>query len=40
MRSYRYKSETPAIHKIRIWSVDSHLKDMYEETIETVKLRN
>lgn len=41
IRAYKkYKSETPAIHKIRIWSVDSHLKDMYEETIETVKLRN
>ena len=36
----KYKDETPAIHKIRIWSVDSHLKDIYEETIETINLRN
>lgn len=36
----KYKSETPAIHKIRIWSVDSHLKDKYEESIEPIKLRN
>lgn len=41
IRAYnKYKSETPAIHKIRIWSVDSHLKDIYKETIETVNLRN
>ena len=36
----KYKDETPAIHKIRIWSVDSHLKDIYEETVETINLRN
>lgn len=36
----KYKDETPAIHKIRIWSVDGHLKDVYEETIEPIKLRN
>lgn len=36
----KYKSETPAIHKIRIWSVDGHLKNIYEETLEPVKLRN
>ena len=36
----KYKDETPAIHKIRIWSVDSHLKDIYEETVESVYMRN
>lgn len=36
----KYKNETPAIHKIRIWSVDTHLKGIYEETVETVNLRN
>lgn len=41
IRAYeKYKDETPAIHKIRIWSVDKHLKDHYEETVETIKLRN
>lgn len=41
IRAYqKYKDETPAIHKIRIWSVDGHLKDIYEETIEPIKLRN
>ena len=41
IRAYKkYKAETPAIHKIRIWSVDWHLRDMYEENIETFKLRN
>lgn len=36
----KYKSETPAIHKIRIWSVDKHLKGIYEETMEPICLRN
>lgn len=36
----KYKNETPAINRIRIWSVDGHLKDIYEETIEPIKLRN
>lgn len=36
----KYKNETPAIHKIRIWSVDAHLKGIYEETVEPVHLRN
>ncbi len=36
----KYKNETPAIHKIRIWNVDIHLKDKYEENIEPIKLRN
>lgn len=41
IRAYqKYKDETPAIHKIRIWSVDEHLRDVYEETVETIKLRN
>ncbi len=41
VRAYqKYRDETPAIHKIRIWSVDEHLKDIYEETIEPIKLRN
>lgn len=41
IRAYeKYKDETPAIHKIRIWSVDSHLKGIYEETIEPINLRN
>lgn len=41
VKSYeKYKNETPAIHKIRIWSVDGHLKDVYEEIVEPIKLRN
>lgn len=36
----KYKNETPAIHKIRIWSVDAHLKDIYEENIEPINIRN
>lgn len=41
VRAYeKYKSETPAIHKIRIWSLDAHLKDIYDETIEPIQLRN
>ncbi len=41
IRAYqRYKEETPAIHKIRIWSVDEHLKDIYEEDMKNAKLRN
>lgn len=41
IRAYqKYKEETPAIHRIRIWSVDRHLQGVYEETIETIPLRN
>ncbi len=41
IRAYqKYKEETPAVHKIRIWSVDTHLKGIYEETIEPVNIRN
>ena len=36
----KYKNETPAIHKIRIWSVDGHLKDVYDEIVEPINLRN
>lgn len=36
----KYKEETPAVHKIRIWSVDAHLKDIYEETVEPIRRRN
>lgn len=35
----RYKDETPAIHRIRIWSLDKHLS-AYDETIEYIKTRN
>lgn len=41
IRAYeKYKDETPAIHRIRIWSVDEHLQGVYEETIEMIPLRN
>lgn len=36
----RYKNETPAISEIRIWSLDSHLKDIYIEKFELPCLRN
>lgn len=36
----RYKQETPAIHTIRIWSIDTHLKDRYVDNVIPQNLRN
>lgn len=41
IRAYeKYRDETPAISKIRIWSIDRHLKNNYQETVERIQLRN
>lgn len=40
IRAYeRYKIETPAISRIRIWSLDNHLKS-YDETLHIFATRN
>ena len=36
----RYKEETPAIHRIRIWSLDEHLKSVYDEVLPGFATRN
>lgn len=36
----KYKNETPAISEIRIWSIDSHLQDKYNEKFELPYIRN
>ncbi len=36
----KYKNETPAISEIRIWSIDSHMQDRYNEKFELPYIRN
>lgn len=36
----QYKDETPAIHEIRIWALDKHLKDTYHVKVEMTVKRN